>query len=88
MIERHPVEGRPVRGEIGADDKVVSVPVTREQAHLEKETVVTEEIDVGKRAVTETEHLTDTVRREELRTDQDGNVRVRGEGEDRPSARR
>jgi uncharacterized protein (TIGR02271 family) len=41
--------------------------------------VVYEEVGVGKRQVTETQQVSDTVRREELRTDDTGDVEVRTE---------
>ena len=40
-----------------------------EQVTLAKNTVVREEVEVGKRAVTETQHLTGTVQHEELRVE-------------------
>jgi uncharacterized protein (TIGR02271 family) len=84
VVERHPVAGRPVSGEIGTDSEVIRVPVQKEQVQLEKQTVVTEEIEVGKRPVTETEHLAGTVRREELRTDTEGQVKAADSREESP----
>lgn len=87
VIERHAVAGRPVSGEPIREGEEIRVPVEAEQARLEKETVVTEEVQVGKRPVTETEHLTATVRREELRQDKQGDVRVRDAREQPPGRR-
>lgn len=87
VIERHPVTGRPASGEAIREGEEIRVPVEAEQARLEKETVVTEEVQVGKRPVTETEHLTGTVRREELRVDKEGDVRAR-DARAAPPARR
>jgi len=78
VIERRPVAGRPATGSQIGDGEEIRVPVEAEKARLEKETVVTEELQVGTRPVTETEHLTGTVRREELRMDKEGDVRVQG----------
>ncbi len=39
---------------------------------MNKRTVVREEIAVGKRRVEDTQHVTDTVRREELRVEETG----------------
>ena len=43
----------------------IHIPVTEEQVEVSKKDVVTEEIVVGKRKVTDTETVSDTVRREE-----------------------
>ena len=86
VIERHPVQDRPASGEIREGEEL-RVPVQAEQARLEKQTVVTEEVQVGKRPVTETEHLTDTVRREELQVDQEGKAKVRDAREEPPARR-
>ena len=88
VIERHPVQGRAASGEIKPEGEEIRVPVEAEQVRLEKDTVVTEEVQVGKRPVTETEHLTDTVRREELRMDKEGDPRVRDAREEPPATRR
>ncbi|HLH25036.1 MAG TPA: YsnF/AvaK domain-containing protein [Chloroflexota bacterium] len=88
VIERRPVAGQPTSGEIKPDDKKVRVPVEAEQVRLEKDTVVTEELDMEKRPVTETEHLTGTVRREELRVNKEGNVKVRDTRPEPPSTQR
>jgi len=79
VIERHPVEGgRPVKGEIGTDEEI-RVPLREEKARATKETVVTEEIEVGKRAVQDTERVSGTVRREEARIEREGDVDVSGD---------
>ena len=49
---------------------------------VEKEPVVKEEIEVGKRQVQETEQVSGTVRREEARVESEGDVERR-EGEPR-----
>ena len=46
-------------------DGKIHIPVTEEQVEVTKKDVVTEEIVVGKRKVTDTEVVSDTVRREE-----------------------
>ena len=80
VIERRPVEGRaPAQGEIGEGEEI-RVPVMAERADVEKETVVTEEVSIGKRQVEETEQVTDTVRREEARLERSGDVDIRGSG--------
>jgi uncharacterized protein (TIGR02271 family) len=73
-IERHPVERRPADGSITEDSATIRVPVREEQVSVDKRTVVTEEINVGKRQVQDTERVSGTVRREEARIDSEGDV--------------
>jgi uncharacterized protein (TIGR02271 family) len=73
-IERHPVDRRPSDRPIVESNEAISVPVHEEQVRAEKRTVVYEEVGVDKRAVQETEHVSDTVRREELVVDKEGRV--------------
>jgi len=74
-IERHAVN-QAASGPIGEDGETIRVPVMEEHAQLEKQTVVREELEIGKRAVQETEHLQGTVRREEARIETEGDVDV------------
>lgn len=77
VIERHAVTGTAATGgEIGATEEVLRVPVMEEQVVVQKNAVVTEEISLGKREVTETQHITDTVRREEAYVENPDNVDV------------
>jgi uncharacterized protein (TIGR02271 family) len=75
-IERRPVDRRAADAAIGANDDTISVPVRAEQVSVEKRAVVTEEINVGKRHVQDTQQVSGTVRREEARIEQDGDVDV------------
>jgi uncharacterized protein (TIGR02271 family) len=75
VIERHPVDRRPADEPIG-EGETVRVPLREEQVSVEKRPVVSEEISVGKRGVQETEEVSGTVRREEARVEQEGDVRV------------
>lgn len=71
------VERRPVDGEYDAsaadfnDDETIHIPVTEERVEVSKRPVVNEEIVVGKRKVTDTETVRETVRREEADIDED-----------------
>jgi len=80
VIERHPVNradaGRFTTAEIGSGE-TIRVPVHEERVELDKETVVAEEIEVGKRTVQETQRVSDTVRREEARVEHDDDVDIR-----------
>jgi uncharacterized protein (TIGR02271 family) len=77
VIERHPVSGRKASGEI-TEGEEIRIPLTAEEVRAEKTPVVKEEITVGKRQVQDTEKVRDTVRREEARVEETGDVRGRG----------
>ena len=83
VVERRPVTGRPAGGEIREGEEI-RVPVREEQVRLDKEAVVTEEVNVGKRPVTETERVSGTVRREEARVETEGDVDARPDDTTRP----
>jgi uncharacterized protein (TIGR02271 family) len=69
VIERRPASGteRADGGPLG--DETIRVPLSEERVNVSKDTVVREQVEVGKRRVESTEHVTDTVRHEELRVD-------------------
>jgi len=73
-IERHPIERRPADGGIGEGDATLRVPVREEQVSVDKRTVVTEEISVGKRQLQDTQQVSGTVRREEVRIEREGDA--------------
>ena len=54
----------------------MQVDLEAERANIGKQTFVTEEIEVGKRAVTETQTMTENVSREVLDVDRDGQIDV------------
>ncbi len=77
VIERHAASGTATAGSFdNQTDEVIRVPVMEEQVMVEKTPIVTEEISLGKREVTETQHVTDTVRREEAYIENPSNVDV------------
>ncbi len=49
--------------------ETIRIPLSEEQVDVSKRTVVTGEVTIGKREVTETEHVHETTRSEELRVD-------------------
>jgi len=59
------------------DSGTIRVPVTAEEVNVTKEPRVVEEIVVSKRPVTETQRVSDTVRREEVVMDETGDARLR-----------
>jgi len=72
-------------GEIGTDEEV-RVPLSEERARVEKKPVVSEEVRVGKRAVKDTERVSESVRHEELHVDKEGEVDV--EADETPTGKR
>lgn len=78
-IERRAVDHQPSDGPIGETDATISIPVRQEQVTADKRAVVYEEVNVGKRAVQDTEHVSETVRREQAVVDKEGAVEIEGE---------
>lgn len=78
VIERHAVtDARPVQGDvIGGGHETVRVELEAERAQVAKQAYVTEEIEVGKRTVTEQQTVTETVGREVLDVNQTGDVEL------------
>jgi len=72
--ERHAVDRRPSADPISANGEVLRVPVHEDQVSVGKEAVVYEEVNVGKRAVQETQRVSDTVRKEVVDIDATGEV--------------
>lgn len=73
-IERTSVD-RPTDRRIGDDaNTTVEVELEAERARVGKETYVTEEVNVGKTVERHTETIVETIQREELDIDRDGNV--------------
>lgn len=64
-IERRAVVDENATGEIVDDGEKIHIPVMEERVEVTKRPVVSEEIVVGKRKVTDTEFVNETVRREE-----------------------
>jgi len=76
VIDRRPLtEGRVSDTPVGQDE-TIRIPVSAEQVNVAKTTVETGEVSVGKRAVTENQRVTDTVKHEEARLEKNGDVVV------------
>ncbi|MBV9170538.1 MAG: YsnF/AvaK domain-containing protein [Chloroflexi bacterium] len=87
-IDRRQVERRPSDTPIGSGtEETIRVPVREERVEVEKTPVVYEEVGVGKREVTESQQVSDTVRREEARIERHGDVNVQGWDEAMPQYR-
>jgi len=76
VIERTPVHGRTATSGIAAGEEI-RIPVSEEQVHVDKETVVAEEVKVGKRVVQDTKHVSGDVRKEEVTIKKSGDVKAR-----------
>jgi len=86
-IERRPVERRVSDRPIEERTEAIEVPVHEERVEVTKQPVVYEEVAVGTRQVTETQQVSDTVRREEARIDRQGSPDVSGWDEAMPRYR-
>jgi len=83
VIERHAVNRPANSDEIGdMTDQVINVPVYEEVAELQKQAVVREEVNIGKRAVEEQQTLTGTTRHEHLQVNETGDIHVEGDTTD------
>ncbi|WP_052131646.1 YsnF/AvaK domain-containing protein [Planococcus sp. CAU13] len=73
-VERRPVNEETTTGMTGRDglgeNDSIQVDITEERLNVSKDDVVSEEIVVGKRKVQDTEHVSETVRREEADIDE------------------
>ncbi|WP_291426543.1 DUF2382 domain-containing protein [Deinococcus sp.] len=76
VIERHAVtDGQPVSGAVlGAATATMSVDLEAERANVSKQAFVTEEVSLGKRTVTETQQVTETIGKEVLEVNKTGDV--------------
>ncbi len=61
-------------------DQDIEIPLRSQEAVVSKEARVTGEVGIRKETVTETEHVTDTVRREEVHVEGGNTARVHTEG--------
>lgn len=77
-VERRPVNeqtGSGLNDRDGFNEKdSIHVDVNEERVNVSKDDVVSEELVVGKRKVKDTEHVSETVRREEADIDEDNNA--------------
>lgn len=75
VIERRPVSGPASSSEIRPGEEV-RIPVKEEQVRVEKVPVAKEEVTVAKRTVHDTEQVSGTVRKEQVRVEKEGDVDV------------
>jgi uncharacterized protein (TIGR02271 family) len=77
-VDRAVPSDRPI-----GEDETITVPIYEERVTPEKETVVSEEIEIGKRNVQDTERVSGTVRRERADIEREGDVDVDERGQPR-----
>ena len=78
VIERRQVGGRAASAsDIGTKTEEIRIPVSEERVTVSKDTIVKEEVHIGKRKVMGTESVEGTVRHEELKVDETGNAKAK-----------
>ncbi len=79
VIEYHPLAGQstPTIEGAGEQQETIRIPISEEQVHVTKETVQTGEVSVHKEQVQDVQRITDTVKREELHVERQGDVRIK-----------
>jgi uncharacterized protein (TIGR02271 family) len=77
VIERRPASGKEVSASGLKPGQEVRIPVREEEVNVQKETVATEEVSVGKRRVQDTKHVDETLRKEEIKVETEGDAKVR-----------
>jgi len=78
VIERHAVSGRAATGaNTLSEGQQIRIPVSEEQVEVSKSAVVKEEVTVGKRKVKDTEKVSADLRKEEIKVERDGDVRMK-----------
>jgi len=72
VVERRPVDATTVdTGAFGAEGETIRVPVMEEQVEVSKVVRPVEEVEVSKKVIADTRTVSDTVRHEEIRVDDD-----------------
>jgi uncharacterized protein (TIGR02271 family) len=84
VIERQPGSGEVTGTAITETTETIEVPVMKEHAVVDKETVVRETVAARTETTERTERVQDTVRREELDVEGDGEVATEGENLNAP----
>jgi len=74
VVERHAVDRPANDADFRDRDETVRIPVMEEKVSVDKQAFVREEVEIGKREVSDTERVSGEVRREEARIDRSGDV--------------
>jgi uncharacterized protein (TIGR02271 family) len=80
VIERRPVRRRSGAGVAPASEEI-RIPIKEEIVDIEKDTIVDEEVSVGKRKVRDSKTVSTPVRREKVTVEEQGRTRGTGRGE-------
>lgn len=81
-VEKHAVtDGRPAENTLD-DSEEISIPVTEEQIEVTKRPVVTDEVVINKETKEDTKQVSETVRKEDVDINTDGNIDVEDEKND------
>jgi len=83
IIEQRPITGGRVDTTPIGESETIRVPVSEERVNVSKQTVETGEVTIDKRAVQETQRVTDTVRKEKARVEQEGDAPIHNTESDR-----
>jgi uncharacterized protein (TIGR02271 family) len=75
-VRRYAVDRPASDADIVDTGDTIRVPVMGERVDVEKDVRVAEEVEISKRPVTETQRVSDTVRREEVDVEREGDVDV------------
>jgi uncharacterized protein (TIGR02271 family) len=78
VIDTHPVRDADTSNTPIGEGETIRMPVSEERVNVNKKTVTTGEVSIGKRSVEETKRVSDTVRREEAHIDRQGQPAMRG----------
>jgi len=76
VVERRAASGAAATSDIRAGEEV-RIPIREEKVRVTKDNVVKEEVVVGKRKVTDTEQVQGEVRKEDVKVEKQGDVKVR-----------
>jgi uncharacterized protein (TIGR02271 family) len=77
VVERRPTSGKVTSASNLQAGQEIRIPVREEEVNVQKETVATEEVSVGKRRVQDTKHVDETLRKEEIKVETEGDAKVR-----------
>lgn len=81
VVERRPVTGGQPSNEPIGQSETYRMPVSEEQVNVTKTPIETGEVEIRKRTVQDTQHVSDTVRREEPRIESSGDATILNEND-------
>lgn len=81
VIERKALNNESTSDTIGCSNETIKIPVSEEQVQVNKRTVATGEVTAYKRQVEQTQHIEQTLQREEARIDKNGHPAIISESD-------